>query len=225
MSAADLPVLLQLLVEMDGFDTKSTSVLVIGATNRKDVLDPALLRSGRFDRVLRVDRPDATGRYDVLKVHAAGKIIPRGADSVSVEHPEGDALLKATAAVTVGYAGADLANLLNEAAILAVRRNKAAVEMDEIETAMEKISIGLPRPPLPKSEYKRRAPLPLSTAYSPKHTDLALFPVFQYDRYMSVLVLIDGYSLGVVTGGWRRCTPRAPSASRLGPTSRPRSCR
>lgn len=132
--------LLQLLVEMDGFDTKTSNVLVIGATNRKDVLDPALLRSGRLDRIIKIDKPDQSGRYGILNVHAKGKIIPRGKDSVSDEFAE-DALLKTTAMLTVGYSGADLANLLNEAGILAVRRNKSDVTMDEVETAMEKITV------------------------------------------------------------------------------------
>jgi len=148
--------LLQLLVEMDGFDTKKSGVLLIGATNRKEVLDPALLRSGRFDRVLRMGLPSLAERYDVLCVHAAGKIVPRGKDSVSDEFPDGDALLHTAAMLTEGYSGADLSNLLNEAAILSVRRNKPFVELAEIETAMEKLKVGLPRAPLPDSVYKRQ---------------------------------------------------------------------
>ena len=148
--------LLQLLVEMDGFDTKKSGVLLIGATNRKEVLDAALLRSGRFDRVLRMGLPTMAERFDVLTVHAAGKTLPRGADSVSEEFPEGDALLRTAAMLTEGYSGADLANLLNEAAILSVRRNKPSVELLEIETAMEKLKVGLPRAPLGDSAYKRQ---------------------------------------------------------------------
>ena len=148
--------LLQLLVEMDGFDTKKSGVLLIGATNRKEVLDAALLRSGRFDRVLRMGLPTMAERFDVLSVHAAGKTLPRGADSVSEEFPDGDALLRTAAMLTEGYSGADLANLLNEAAILSVRRNKPSVELAEIETAMEKLKVGLPRAPLGDSAYKRQ---------------------------------------------------------------------
>jgi len=141
---------------MDGFSTSRSGVLLIGATNRKEVLDPALLRSGRFDRIVRMGLPDAAGRLSTLRVHAEGKIIPRDADSVSEDFPDGDALLRTAALLTRGYSGADLANMLNEAAILAVRRNKAAVEMSEIETAMEKLKIGLPRAPLEPSTYKRQ---------------------------------------------------------------------
>ena len=154
--------LLQLLVEMDGFDSKRSGVLLIAATNRRDVLDPALLRSGRLDRIIRMDVPDLQGRLAVLDVHAQGKIIPRGVDSVSEEFPEaagGDHLLKTTALLTPGYSGADLANLLNEAAILAVRRNKPMVELEEVETAMEKVKVGLPRAPLEDSAPKRQLAL------------------------------------------------------------------
>jgi cell division protease FtsH len=148
--------LLQLLVEMDGFDTKKSGVLLIGATNRKEVLDAALLRSGRFDRVLRMGLPTLAERYDVLGVHAVGKIVPRHGDSVSDEFPDGDALLHTAAMLTEGYSGADLANLLNEAAILAVRRNKPFVDLAEVETAMEKLKVGLPRAPLGDSVFKRQ---------------------------------------------------------------------
>ena len=148
--------LLQLLVEMDGFETKRTGVLLIAATNRKEVLDPALLRSGRFDRVIRMGLPSLEGRQSVLEVHAEGKIVPRGKDSVSEDFPDGDAVLRTTALLTQGYSGADLANLLNEAAILAVRRNKPLVEMAEVETAMEKLTVGLPRAPLQDSAYKHQ---------------------------------------------------------------------
>jgi hypothetical protein len=144
---------------MDGFDSKKSGVLLIAATNRRDVLDPALLRSGRLDRIVRMDVPDLGGRLAVLDVHAAGKIIPRGADSVSEDFPGGDALLRTTALLTPGYSGADLANLLNEAAILAVRRNKPVVELAEVETAMEKVKVGLPRAPLPDSASKRQLAL------------------------------------------------------------------
>ena len=144
---------------MDGFDSKKSGVLLIAATNRRDVLDPALLRSGRLDRIVRMDVPDLGGRLAVLDVHAAGKIIPRGQDSVSEDFPGGDALLRTTALLTPGYSGADLANLLNEAAILAVRRNKPVVELAEVETAMEKVKVGLPRAPLPDSAPKRQLAL------------------------------------------------------------------
>ncbi len=119
----------QLLVEMDGFGANE-GVIVIAATNRPDVLDPALLRPGRFDRQVHVGRPDIKGRVAVLKVHARGK--PLG-DDVSLEN---------IAKVTVGFTGADLENLLNEAALLAARRNKRVINQAEMQEAMMKVIMG-----------------------------------------------------------------------------------
>ncbi len=119
----------QLLVEMDGFG-KNEGVIIIAATNRPDILDPALLRPGRFDRQVTVGYPDAKGREEILKVHAKGK--PFG--------PDVD--LKVIANSTVGFVGADLENLLNEAALLAARRGKKAITMPEIEEATRKVTIG-----------------------------------------------------------------------------------
>lgn len=119
----------QLLVEMDGFDT-DTNVIVIAATNRPDILDPALLRPGRFDRRVMLDKPDMRGREAILKVHARGKPI---SSSVSLE---------TIARATPGFAGADLENLLNEAAILAARRNKRVIEPPEFEEAIERVIAG-----------------------------------------------------------------------------------
>lgn len=119
----------QLLVEMDGFEDHAT-VILIAATNRPDVLDPALLRPGRFDRQITVDRPDVAGREQILKVHAEGK--PFAADIAF------DSIAK----LTPGFTGADLANLLNEAALLAARRNKKEISMNEIEEAMERVIAG-----------------------------------------------------------------------------------
>ena len=119
----------QILVEMDGFDT-STSVIVLAATNRPDILDPALLRPGRFDRRVVLDRPDINGRTAILKVHSNGKPL---AESVNLE-----VLAKQTA----GFSGADLANLVNEAAILAARRGKKAVEMQELEESIDRVIAG-----------------------------------------------------------------------------------
>ncbi|MBI5876198.1 MAG: ATP-dependent zinc metalloprotease FtsH [Chloroflexi bacterium] len=119
----------QILVEMDGFDT-DTNVIVIAATNRPDILDPALLRPGRFDRRVILDRPDAKGRTEILRVHAKGK--PLAAD---VE-------LETIAKVTPGFTGADIENLLNEAAILAARRNLKAIGMSEFQESIEKIIAG-----------------------------------------------------------------------------------
>jgi cell division protease FtsH len=119
----------QILVEMDGFDT-NTNVIVVAATNRPDVLDPALLRPGRFDRQVVLDRPDINGRKAVLNVHSKGKPLDK---SVEIE-----VLAKQTA----GFSGADLANLLNEAAILAARRNKKTIGLPELEEAVDRVMAG-----------------------------------------------------------------------------------
>jgi cell division protease FtsH len=119
----------QILVEMDGFDT-NTSVIVIAATNRPDILDPALLRPGRFDRRVILDQPDISGRLAILKVHTNGKPL------------EKDVNLETLAKSTVGFSGADLANLVNEAAILAARRNKKAVGQKEFDESVDKVIAG-----------------------------------------------------------------------------------
>ncbi len=119
----------QLLTEMDGFGA-SEGIIIIAATNRPDVLDPALLRPGRFDRQVQVNLPDAKGREEILKVHARGKIFDK---TVS---------LKNISERTVGFSGADLENLLNEAALLAVRRNKESISMLEIDEAHDRVLMG-----------------------------------------------------------------------------------
>ena len=119
----------QLLVEMDGFGSHE-GIVVIAATNRPDVLDPALLRPGRFDRQITVNRPNIKGREDILKVHARNKPLEPGVD------------LSKVAKITVGFTGADLANLLNEAALLSARHGKSLIGMDEIEDAYNKIIMG-----------------------------------------------------------------------------------
>ena len=119
----------QLLVEMDGFESND-SVIMIAATNRVDILDPALLRPGRFDRQIVVDRPDLKGREQILTVHAEGKPIDKAVD------------FKRIAALTSGFTGADLANLLNESALLAARRNKYIITTDEIMESMERVIAG-----------------------------------------------------------------------------------
>jgi cell division protease FtsH len=120
----------QLLAEMDGFDARK-GVIIMGATNRPEVLDPALLRPGRFDRQVLVDKPDVRGREDILRIHV--KTVKMAA---SVD-------LKVIAARTAGFAGADLANLVNEAALLAARRDKLAVEMKDFDEAIDRIVAGL----------------------------------------------------------------------------------
>jgi cell division protease FtsH len=119
----------QILVEMDGFDT-ATNVIVVAATNRPDVLDPALLRPGRFDRQVILDRPDMKGRVEILRVHSKGKPLDKAfnVEDVAKQSP--------------GFSGADLANLVNEAAILAARRNKKLIGMPEFQEALERIVAG-----------------------------------------------------------------------------------
>jgi cell division protease FtsH len=119
----------QILVEMDGFDT-NTNVIVVAATNRPDVLDPALLRPGRFDRQVILDRPDMRGRVAILKVHTKGKPLDKGVD------------VEGVARQSPGFSGADLANLVNEAAILSARRNKKVIGMSEFQEALERIVAG-----------------------------------------------------------------------------------
>jgi cell division protease FtsH len=120
----------QLLAEMDGFD-RSVAIVILGATNRPEVLDPALLRAGRFDRQVLVDRPDKKGRVDILRIHLARlKLAP-------------DVKLEDIAALTPGFTGADLANLGNEAAVLATRRGAEAIGMDDFTSAVERIVAGL----------------------------------------------------------------------------------
>jgi len=120
----------QLLVEMDGFET-DTKVIVLAATNREDVLDPALLRAGRFDRRVTVDAPDLQGRIAILKVHSRNKKLAN------------DVRLEDIAKITPGFVGADLANLLNEAAILAARRASDTIKMTDLDEAVDKIGMGL----------------------------------------------------------------------------------
>ncbi len=119
----------QILVEMDGFDT-NTNVIVVAATNRPDVLDPALLRPGRFDRQVILDRPDMRGRTEILRVHTKGKPLDKGVD------------VEGVAKQSPGFSGADLANLVNEAAILSARRNKKVIGMSEFQEALERIIAG-----------------------------------------------------------------------------------
>jgi cell division protease FtsH len=132
----------QLLVEMDGFDA-SKGVIIMAATNRPDVLDPALIRPGRFDRQVVVDRPDLKGREEILRVHARGVAL-----SPTVE-------LRTIAARTPGFTGADLENVVNEAALLAARREKNAVTMDELEEAIDRASMGLERKSRVMSEKEK----------------------------------------------------------------------
>ncbi len=133
----------QLLVEMDGFDGRK-GVIVMAATNRPEILDPALLRAGRFDRQVVVDRPDVKGREAILKVHARGMKIATGVD------------LKLVASRTPGFAGAELANSLNEAALLAARRDHEEIQLDDILDAVERMVAGLEKKSRRLSDDERR---------------------------------------------------------------------
>jgi cell division protease FtsH len=133
----------QILVEMDGFET-GTNVIIMAATNRPDILDPALMRPGRFDRKVTMDNPDVKGRLDILKVHAKGKPLAADVDLESISK------------ITPGFSGADLENLINEAAILAARRNKKAVGMSEMQESMERVVMGPERKSRVISEKEKR---------------------------------------------------------------------
>lgn len=133
----------QLLSEMDGF-TENEGIIIIAATNRPDVLDPALLRPGRFDRQVTVGKPDVREREEILNVHAKNKIL---SGSVNLKH---------IAERTPGYSGADLENLLNEAALLAVRRNKEAITMEEIDEASDRVLMGPAKTSRKVTEYEKK---------------------------------------------------------------------
>ncbi len=169
----------QLLVEMDGFESND-GVILIAATNRPDVLDPALLRPGRFDRQVVVARPDVRGREEILKVHI--KRIPLGAD---VELP-------VLARGTPGFSGADLANLVNEAALLAARENKKFVEMKDFESAKDKVLMGVERKSLILSEEERRA-----TAYHEAGHALVAKLIPGTDPIHKVTIIPRGRALGI----------------------------
>ncbi|MCB0281124.1 MAG: ATP-dependent metallopeptidase FtsH/Yme1/Tma family protein [Calditrichae bacterium] len=169
----------QLLVEMDGFDTKE-GVILIAATNRPDVLDAALLRPGRFDRQIVVDRPDVRGRAGILKVHS--KNVPLD-DSVNIE---------ALAKGTPGLSGADIANLVNEAALLAARKDKKKVGMDDFEEAKDKIMMGIERKSLLISENEKK-----TTAYHEAGHALVAKLTPGADPIHKVTIIPRGRALGV----------------------------
>ncbi len=168
----------QLLVEMDGF-AKNQGVIVLAATNRPDILDPALLRPGRFDRQIHVGAPDVKGREDVLKVHAKNKRLD---DSVD---------LKLVARATSGFTGADLSNLLNEAAIMAARQSKAAISMQNINDAMMKIMAGPEKP----SHVQNRKDLKTTAIHEAGHA-VAMYHLPTQDRVLHISIIPRGRSLG-----------------------------
>ncbi len=169
----------QLLVEMDGFDS-SDGVILIAATNRPDVLDPALLRPGRFDRQIVVDMPDVRGRLGILKVHA--KPIPL-ADDVELEK---------IARGTPGYSGADLANVMNEAALLAARRNRDQVLMIDLYDARDKVSMGPERKSLVQTEKDKEI-----TAYHEAGHALVAVRLPDADAVNKVTIVPRGRALGL----------------------------
>jgi cell division protease FtsH len=171
----------QLLVEMDGFEQNS-GVIIIAATNRPDVLDPALLRPGRFDRQVVVDRPDVKGREGILKVHTRN--IPLG-DDVDLE---------VLAKGTPGLAGAELANLVNEAALLAARKNKKKVEMSDFEEAKDKVMMGMERKSLIISEEEKK-----TTAYHEIGHVLVAKKLPEADPVHKVTIIPRGRALGVTS--------------------------
>jgi cell division protease FtsH len=169
----------QLLVEMDGFDVRG-GVILIAATNRPDILDPALLRPGRFDRQVVVDRPDLTGRRRILEVHASGKPLAKSAD------------LDVLAKRTPGFTGADLANLLNEAAILTARRNLRQIGMRECEEAIDRVMAGPERKTLVMSDHDK-----LVTAYHESGHALVGHVLPNSDPIHKVSIVARSRSLGL----------------------------
>jgi cell division protease FtsH len=168
----------QLLVEMDGFDMR-TGVILMAGTNRPDILDPALLRPGRFDRQIVVDRPDLEGRRGILEVHARGKPLAEGVD------------LEVIARMTPGFTGADLSNVLNEAALLTARRGKQAVEMREIEEAVDRVMAGPERKTRLISEREKRV-----IAYHEAGHALVAFALPNADPVHKITVIPRGRALG-----------------------------
>ena len=171
----------QLLVEMDGFGTNS-GIIVIAATNRPDVLDPALLRPGRFDRQITVNRPEAQGREDILKVHSRNK--PLG--------PDVD--LKEIAKDTIGFTGADLENLLNEAALLAVRRKKKALTMQEISDATSRVEMGTEKKSHKYSEKAKKL-----TAYHEAGHAVSSYYIEGHDPVKEISIIPRGMGAGGYT--------------------------
>ncbi|RKY00966.1 MAG: cell division protein FtsH, partial [Spirochaetes bacterium] len=169
----------QLLVEMDGFE-ENEGIIVVAATNRPDVLDPALLRPGRFDRQVVVDIPDIKGREGILKVHTRNIPIAKSVD------------LKVIARGTPGFSGADLANLVNEAALLAARRNKKKVGMDEFEFAKDKVLMGPERRSIVISEEEKRV-----TAYHESGHALLGMLLPNADPVHKMTIIPRGLSLGL----------------------------
>lgn len=168
----------QMLAEMDGFD-QQTNVIMIAATNRPDVLDPALLRPGRFDRQVTVGLPDRSGRFSILKVHTRGKPLAEDVD------------LDAMAKATVGFSGADIANLANEAALAAARKSERKITMSDFSGAFERIILGTERPPLSNQEERQ------IVAYHEAGHALVAMLTPGADPVLKVTIVPRGQALGV----------------------------
>lgn len=171
----------QLLVELDGFDS-AVGVILMAATNRPELLDPALLRAGRFDRHILVDRPDMPGRLEILKIHAKDITLDAAVD------------LKSVAGRTPGFAGADLANLVNEAALLAARRHKATVTSEEFHEAIERVMLGLEKKGRVVSAEERRR-----TAYHELGHAVVAEILPSTDPVQKVSIIPRGISMGLTS--------------------------
>lgn len=175
----------QILVEMDGFE-RETNVIIVAATNRPDILDPALLRPGRFDRRIVVDRPDIDGREQILKIHSKGKVLSQNAN------------LREIAERTPGFSGADLANLMNESAILAARRDRKNISQEELRESIEKVILGPER----KSHLLSKEEKKITAYHEAGHSIVAsLMPKSEPVQKVSIIArgLAAGYTLKLPT--------------------------
>jgi cell division protease FtsH len=170
----------QILVEMDGF-APNDNVIVLAATNRPDMLDKALLRPGRFDRIVHLDLPDINGRRDIIKIHSRGKMMSKDAD------------IERLARRTVGFSGADLENMLNEAAILAARANKKTIDNEDLENAALKVKLGPERKRM-QSEADRRM-----TAYHEAGHAVVMWAMKTLDPVTRISIVSRGMALGFTT--------------------------
>lgn len=169
----------QLLVEMDGFES-SDGIIVIAATNRPDILDPALLRPGRFDRQIHVPLPDVKGRLEILKIHTRNKPLAEDVD------------LEVIARSTPGFSGADLANIVNEAALIAARKNHGKITMEDFEEAKDKVTMGIERKSMVLSEQEK-----LTTAYHEAGHALVAKLLPNADKVHKVTIIPRGRALGI----------------------------